>query len=70
MVAMSLPVILDPEAQAEFDSAYDFYEGRRAGLGDRFADAIEVVLRRIVRMHRIHQALAGLSGRRWQIWAR
>ena len=40
---MSLPVILDPEAQAEFDEGYDFYEGRRSGLGERFG-AVQVVL--------------------------
>jgi hypothetical protein len=30
---VSLPVILRPEARAEFDEAYDWYEGQRAGLG-------------------------------------
>jgi len=37
---LSLPVILDPEARAEFDEGYDYYEGRRAGLGESFADAV------------------------------
>ncbi len=40
---MSFPVVLDPEARAEFDEGYDFYESRRAGLGERFADAVQVV---------------------------
>ena len=44
---MSLPVVIDPEAQDEFDEAYDYYEGRRAGLGEAFADAVQVVLDRI-----------------------
>lgn len=42
---MSRPVVLDPEAQAEFDDGYDFYEARRAGLGGAFADAVEAVVR-------------------------
>lgn len=44
---LSLPVILDPEARAEFDEGYDYYEGRRAGLGESFADAVQVALERI-----------------------
>lgn len=37
---MSLPVVLDPEAREEFDGGYDFYERRRPGTGERFADAV------------------------------
>ena len=44
---MSLPVLLDPEAQAEFDESYDFYEGQRPGLGEQFARRIQDVLIRI-----------------------
>ena len=51
---VSLPVSLDPEAQAEFDESYDFYEGRRAGLGERFADAVQVVMDRIAGLPRTH----------------
>jgi plasmid stabilization system protein ParE len=54
---VSLPVILDPEAQSEFDEGYDFYEGRRAGLGERFADAIQVVLESIAGSPRMHGAV-------------
>jgi toxin ParE1/3/4 len=49
-----LAVVLDPEAQAEFDEGYDFYEGRRSGLGEAFADAVQVVLDRIRAMPRLH----------------
>ena len=34
---MSLPVVLRAEAQDEFDEAFDWYEGRRPGLGVSFA---------------------------------
>ena len=54
---MSLPVILDPEAQAEFDEAYDYYEGRRTGQGEAFADEVQVVLDLIGQMPRIHQVV-------------
>jgi plasmid stabilization system protein ParE len=56
---MSLPVILDPEAQAEFDDGYDFYERQRAGLGELFADAIDAVLHRIGVMPRMHGCVFG-----------
>ena len=56
---VSLPVILDPEAQAEFDEAYDFYEGRRTGVGERFADAVQMVLDRIAGQPRLHTAVFG-----------
>ena len=35
-----LPFVLLPEAQADFDEAYDWHERQRAGGGDRFADAV------------------------------
>lgn len=56
---MSLPVVIDPEAQDEFDTAYDYYEGRRAGLGEAFADAVQVVLNRIATMPRMHATVFG-----------
>ncbi len=51
---MSLPVILDPDAEAEFDDAFDFYEGRGAGLGESFAQAAIAVLRGIGATPRMH----------------
>jgi plasmid stabilization system protein ParE len=51
---VSLPVVLDPEAQVEFDEAYDWYE-RERGLGERFADEIQTVFDRIGKMPKLHQ---------------
>jgi len=51
---VSLPVVLDPEARAEFDEAYDWYEGRRADRGDAFADEVRKVFDRIGGMPRLH----------------
>ena len=56
---MSLPIVIDPEAQDEFDEGYDYYEGRRAGLGEAFADAVQVVLDRIGIMPQMHAAVFG-----------
>jgi plasmid stabilization system protein ParE len=44
---MSLPVVLRDEALAEFDDAFDFYEGQRPGLGVTFAAHIQEVFDRI-----------------------
>ena len=56
---MSLTVILDPEARAEFDDGYDYYESQRAGLGERLAGAVQVVLLRIGVTPRLHQVVFG-----------
>lgn len=41
---MSLPLVLHPEAQAEFDESHDWYEAREEGLGERFDDAVNATL--------------------------
>ena len=32
---------LEPEAEAELDDAFEYYEGKQAGLGHRFLDVVE-----------------------------
>ena len=44
---MSLVVVLDPEAESEYEEGYNFYESRQLDLGEEFADAVEAVLDRI-----------------------
>lgn len=44
---MSLPVVLRPEARAEFDEAVDWYEQQRPGLGAEFVAQVQAVLDRI-----------------------
>ena len=56
---MSLPVIFRPEARAEFDEAYDCYEGRKPGLGEAFAEQVKHLLERIVAMPKMHAAVFG-----------
>ena len=53
---MSLPVVLTPEAQAEFDDAADWYE-QQAGLGADFTAAVRDVLNRIAAIPRVHQVV-------------
>jgi hypothetical protein len=44
---MSHPVVLSPEAKAEFNETTDWYSERRVGLGDEFINAVRDVLNRI-----------------------
>ena len=44
---MSLPVVLRDEARAEFDEAFDYFEGQRPGLGVAFAERVQEVFDRI-----------------------
>jgi plasmid stabilization system protein ParE len=56
---MSLPIIFRPEARAEFDESYDWYEDKRPGLGEAFAEQVQRVLDRIAAMPRIHGVVFG-----------
>lgn len=56
---MSLPVNLNPEARAEFDDGFDFYESRQANLGDRFNAAVAAVLRGIGATPKMHAVVFG-----------
>lgn len=51
---MSLPVVLRHEAQVEFDEAFDYYEGQRAGLGLVFAARVQEVCDRIGANPQLH----------------
>ena len=44
---MSSIIVLDPEAELDYEEGYNFYESRRLDLGEEFADAVEVVFDRI-----------------------
>jgi plasmid stabilization system protein ParE len=50
---MSLPVILSPAAEREFDAAADGYQ-EQAGLGARFVARVQDVLDRIGQMPELH----------------
>ena len=40
---MTLPVVLRDEAIVEFDEAFDYYEGQRAGLGVDFVTRVQQI---------------------------
>jgi len=44
---MSLPIVFRVEARDEFDSAFDWYEKQRAGLGIDFLTCVSKTLERI-----------------------
>jgi plasmid stabilization system protein ParE len=44
---VTLPLILSAEAEADFDSTFDWYELRRSGLGGEFASHVHDALDRI-----------------------
>jgi toxin ParE1/3/4 len=44
---VSLPLIINPEAEADLAEAKDWYDDQRLGLGDELIDCVEEVLDRI-----------------------
>lgn len=44
---MSLPVILRPDARADYDTSFDWYEARKSGAGAAFAARVQATLKRI-----------------------
>jgi plasmid stabilization system protein ParE len=56
---MSLPVVLLPEAQQEFDQAFDWYEAQHPGLGMVFAEQVQELLDQIAVHPRRHHAVTG-----------
>lgn len=44
---MSLPLIINPMAEADLADAKQWYDGRRPGLGDEFLDCVDRTLDRI-----------------------
>lgn len=51
---MNLPIVLLPEAQAEFDQGVDWYEQQRPGLGQDFIDSVRDVTNRISTTPEVH----------------
>lgn len=45
-----LPYFFAPEAEREFDEAFDYYERQLPGLGDRFLDNVTRTVELICRM--------------------
>lgn len=56
---MTRLVVLRPEARAEFDEAFDWYERERAGLGEDFSLRVQEVLDRIAETPGLYQRVFG-----------
>lgn len=54
---MTLPIVLQPEAQEELDGATVWYEHRRPGLGFRFFGEVQATLERIADSPTIYAVL-------------
>jgi plasmid stabilization system protein ParE len=54
---MRLPVVLEPEARAEYDDAHARYRRARKGLAPRFRKAVHDRLARLQRTPSIHQVV-------------
>lgn len=44
---MRLAIVVRPQAQAEIQTAYDWYEGASAGLGERFLLEVDSIFGRV-----------------------
>ena len=56
---MSLPLEFHPEARAEYDESYDWYEARQEGLGDQFEIAVSAVLATVEKSPLRFRAVSG-----------
>jgi plasmid stabilization system protein ParE len=51
---VNLPLIVNPEAEADLADARAWYEGQRAGLGDVFLDRVDEVFKLVQRMPELY----------------
>ena len=55
---MTLPIIIEPDAEADIEAARAWYEQQQPGLGDAFVTAIDSCFRRIQAMPRLYAVVA------------
>jgi plasmid stabilization system protein ParE len=51
---MTWDIIFRKAARKEFDEAYDFYESRKEGLGEEFAQCVQVELKSLEINPKVH----------------
>ncbi|WP_165227050.1 type II toxin-antitoxin system RelE/ParE family toxin [Aquisphaera insulae] len=51
---MNLPLIVNPEAEADLADAWAWYENQRAGLGDTLIERVDEVLARLRSMPELY----------------
>jgi plasmid stabilization system protein ParE len=63
---VSLPVRLSPEAEAELEEAFTYYESKRRGLGKRFRNEVLAVAR-LIGKYPLHRAKVFGEARAWSV---
>jgi len=53
-VAMAVELIIAPEAQQDFDEAYNWYEDHRYGLGEEFLSCVDAAIQTICRTSELY----------------
>ena len=56
---MGAKLIVAPEAQSDLDEAYDWYESRSFGLGERFLFRVDACIASIHRAPKMYPVVAG-----------
>jgi len=51
---MAAKLIFAPEVESDIQEAYDWYEKRRAGLGEEFVSCLDACFQRICRSPELH----------------
>jgi plasmid stabilization system protein ParE len=51
---MAVRLVVAPEAAQDIDEAYNWYEGRRVGLGEDFLSAVDACIQAICREPEMH----------------
>jgi plasmid stabilization system protein ParE len=51
---MAARLVVAPEAAQDIDEAYDWYEGRRVGLGEDFPSSVDACIQAICREPEMH----------------
>jgi len=54
---MAAELILAPEAEQDLAEAYEWYENRRAGLGEEFLSCVDACLAAILRSPEMHSVV-------------
>jgi plasmid stabilization system protein ParE len=56
---MSLPLVINPEAEHDLDEAKSWYNGQRAGLGDDFLECVDEALDQIRQWPKLSRKVFG-----------
>ncbi|MEX0715222.1 MAG: type II toxin-antitoxin system RelE/ParE family toxin [Planctomycetaceae bacterium] len=51
---MAAELVVAPEAEADIEAAYAWYEERRHGLGEDFLSSVDACIQQILRMPELH----------------